>query len=142
MTIFPRPRASSLVQRRNESLSLISKPESDSELFPGDSSDEFLSDSSDSNSDCGPESEKDSVMGEPIIQEEEDKEEVEEEFYCGCSSCNPDSESIIDMPDLDELELGGPDHDSALYTDSMDLGVDEPESFSLVGQPASCESNE
>lgn len=143
MTIFPRPRASSLVQRRNESLSLTPEPESDPELFPGESSDEFPSGTSDSDSDHGPGSEEDSVMGEPIIQEEEeDDEEEEEELYCDCPICMLESEFIMDVLDLDRLELEGPNHDPVLYTDSMDLEVDEPESVSPVGQPASFGSNE
>lgn len=141
MTIFPRPRASSLVQRRNESLSLTPEPESDPELFPGESSDEFPNDTSDSDSDYGPESERDSVMGEPTIQEGEDDDD-EEELYCDCPICILESNFIMDVLDLDGLELEGPDHVPAPYTDSTDSEADEPESVSPVGQPASFGSNE
>lgn len=139
MTIFPRPRASSLVQRRNESLSLTPEPESDPELFPGESSDETPNDTSDSDSDYGSESEKDSVMGEPIIQEGENDDE--EELYCDCPICILEPNFIVGVLDLDGLELEGPDHDPAPYTDSTDSEVDEPESISPVGQPASFGSN-
>lgn len=81
MAIFPRP-----VCQSSERVT-SSQSESDPDLVPCDSYDESLNGS---DSGCNPESEYDSVMGEPIIQE----------FDCACPDYNLDSELITDVLEI------------------------------------------